>query len=261
MAADIIGQLSALAEKTGALQYHKSDSKNELDMAQRRAKALLRTLFGPDNPHLEDMEKIRYAPAVTFAGMSEHYYVDAWNRGRDRFANLLRAAVEEAAYQGTREPKRERTESSSTKVFVVHGHDEALTQAVCRMISSLGAEPVVLREVTSRGMTIIEKLETHGDVKYAVVLLTPDDKLVLLTSDGERCLTRARQNVVLELGYFMGRLGRGRVAALRVREPTFDVPSDYDGVAWIEADAAGAWRYNLGKELRDAGYPVDLNRL
>jgi predicted nucleotide-binding protein len=97
------------------------------------------------------------------------------------------------------------------KVFVVHGHDEAVREAVARFISSLDLTPIILHEQASQGRTIVEKLEHHGDVGYAVVLLTPDD---VGGSSSESLRSRARQNVILELGYFVGRLGRDHVCAM-----------------------------------------------
>jgi predicted nucleotide-binding protein len=69
---------------------------------------------------------------------------------------------------------------------------------------------------------------------------------------------RARQNVILELGYFLGRLGRSRVCALYVEG--LEIPSDYSGVLYVKLDGDGGWRLNLAKELKAAGLPVDMNK-
>ena len=142
------------------------------------------------------------------------------------------------------------------RVFVVHGHDEGAREAVARLLNSLGLTPIILHEQASEGRTIVEKLEHHGDVGYAVVLLTPDD---VGGGDRDSLMPRARQNVVFELGYFMARLGRQRVCALHRSE--VDLPSDYMGVVYIPLDSAAAWRFSLAKELRAAGFPVDMNKL
>ena len=65
--------------------------------------------------------------------------------------------------------------------------------------------------------------------------------------------------MILELGYFLGRLGRDRVCAL-VKDDV-EIPSDYSGVVYVAFDDAGAWQLNLAKEMKDAGLPVDLNRV
>ncbi|HAE54972.1 MAG: hypothetical protein CMI62_02975 [Parvibaculum sp.] len=140
------------------------------------------------------------------------------------------------------------------KAFIVHGHDDAAREAVARFLERLNFEAIVLHEQANQGRTIIEKIEAHGDVGFAVVLLTPDD-IGGMSEDDLR--PRARQNVLLELGYFVGRLGRARVCALKKGD--VEVPSDFDGVVYQNLDAAGAWKTALGKELQAAGFNIDWN--
>jgi predicted nucleotide-binding protein len=121
----------------------------------------------------------------------------------------------------------------------------------------LRLEPVILHEQPNAGQTLIEKVEKHGDVAFAVVLLTPDDVGAVSSKTNELKL-RARQNVILELGYFLGRLGRQHVAVLIKGD--IERPSDYDGVVYIQMDVSGAWKPQLEKEFRAAGLEVDLNR-
>lgn len=143
-------------------------------------------------------------------------------------------------------------------VFVVHGHDEAVREKVARFLERLDLEPVILHEQANEGMTVIEKLERHSDVRFAVVLLTPDDEGRSVV--GESTLRpRARQNVVMELGYFTAKLGRNAVCALH-RDP-LELPSDYLGLAYVSIDAWGGWQLRLAKELKAAGFPIDMNRV
>ena len=149
--------------------------------------------------------------------------------------------------------------SDNSKVFLVHGQDEEAKAVVARFIQACGLDPIILHEQPNGGRTIIEKFEKESDVGFAVVLLTPDDVGGLcsgtgLTSDDLRF--RARQNVILELGYFAGRLGRGRVAALKRGD--IELPSDVSGVVWTAMDAAGAWKMSIARELKVAGYEIDL---
>ena len=146
--------------------------------------------------------------------------------------------------------------TTSNRVFVVHGHDDAARETVARFLERLGLVAVILHEQVSRGRTVIEKVEEHGDVAFAVVLLTPDDE-GRARGIGE-LMPRARQNVVLELGYFMARLGRDRVCALK--RGGVEIPSDYAGVVWTDMDPAGGWRLTLARELNAAGFDVDLNK-
>jgi predicted nucleotide-binding protein len=152
----------------------------------------------------------------------------------------------------------EERRAPGNSVFVVHGHDEAIKQSVARLLEKLGLQPIILHEKATEGRTIIEKLEHYSDVDFAVILLTPDD----IGADKERpseLKPRARQNVILELGFFLGRLGRKKVCPL-YRGP-MDLPSDYIGVGYILMDDAGAWKYELARELKAAGFNVDMNRI
>jgi predicted nucleotide-binding protein len=146
---------------------------------------------------------------------------------------------------------------SSTKVFLVHGHDDGARAETARFLEKLGLEPIILHEQASLGKTIIEKIERYSEVAFTVVLLTPDD--VGAKKGAEPALRpRARQNVILELGYFMGKLGRQNVAALLKGD--LEKPSDYDGVNYIPMDPGGGWMQELFKELRAAGLSVDFNK-
>lgn len=145
----------------------------------------------------------------------------------------------------------------SRRVFVVHGHDHEPKEAVARLLEALGFEAVILHEQADQGRTVIEKVEAHSDVDFAVVLLTPDD-VGRAKVEGETS-PRPRQNVLLELGYFIGRLGRQNVCALK--RGHLELPSDFAGVVWEEFDSAGAWRAVLGRELQAAGHQIDWNRI
>ena len=142
------------------------------------------------------------------------------------------------------------------KVFVVHGHDLGLMQEVARFLEHLDLEPIILHEQTSEGLTIVEKLEKHSNVKFAVILLTPDD----VRSSAEKANFRqcARQNVILELGYFMGRLKRKNTCALYVEG--VEIPTDYLGVVYIQLDKKGAWKLELARELNATGLDIDMNK-
>ena len=142
------------------------------------------------------------------------------------------------------------------RIFLVHGHDEALLHETARFLERLGLDSIVLREQPNQGRTIIEKFEDYADVGFAVVLLTPDDHGAP-AQQVDNLQPRARQNVILELGYFLGRLGRSRVCV--VYQAGVEIPSDYTGVLYVKVDEGGAWKLELAKELKAAGFPVDMN--
>jgi predicted nucleotide-binding protein len=120
----------------------------------------------------------------------------------------------------------------------------------------LKLDPIILHEQPNRGDTIIEKLERESPAAFSVILLTPDDK-AYSGSDTSSQKQRARQNVVFELGFFIGRLGREKVCALYVEG--VELPSDFQGVIYIPFDVSGAWRLSLAKELKASGLDIDLN--
>lgn len=144
----------------------------------------------------------------------------------------------------------------SRKVFIVHGHDEGAREMLARFLEKLDFEAVILHEQANRGGTVIEKIEANRDVGFAVVLLTPDD--VGRSVKEEELKPRARQNVLLELGYFICHLGRDRVCTLK--RGNVDIPSDFAGVVWENIDDTGGWRLALARELKAAGHEVDLNK-
>ncbi|AJX81280.1 putative nucleotide-binding containing TIR-like domain protein [Burkholderia pseudomallei 7894] len=144
----------------------------------------------------------------------------------------------------------------SRRVFVVHGHDEGARETIARFLEKIGFEPVILHEQASQNRTVIEKIEAYHDVGFAVVLLTPDDEGCVKGGQPE---PRARQNVLLELGYFMGRLGRDKVCALK--RGAVEIPSDFAGVVWVAMDAGNGWKQALGQELEAAGHEVDWNKV
>ncbi len=143
-------------------------------------------------------------------------------------------------------------------VFLVHGRSEGVKEKVARFLEKLSIPVTILHEQPSLGKTVLEKLAHYSNVGYAVVLLTGDDRGGLWEAPYDGQLPRARQNVVLELGFFLAQLGRERVCALV--EESVELPSDYHGVVFIKLDSADAWKLSLAKEMRGAGLPIDLNR-
>lgn len=170
--------------------------------------------------------------------------------------DLLAERLEGVAAAAPAEPVHA-TRAPGNRVFIVHGRDDAAKETAARFITRLDLDPIILHERPNAGRTIIEKLEGHLDVDFAVVLLTPDD-VGGLAGDSPQLQNRARQNVVLELGLFIGALGRGRVCALH--KGNLELPSDFDGVVYVPMDDAGGWRLLLAREMKQAGMKIELNR-
>lgn len=148
--------------------------------------------------------------------------------------------------------------SFGSKVFLVHGHDELAKHEVARFIESLDLAAVILHEQPNRGRTIIEKFIDNSDVGFAVVLMTADDRGGVTSATCEEQQPRTRQNVILELGFFLGSLGRKRVCVLY--QEGVEIPSDYSGVLFVPLDKGGVWKLQLAKEMKAAEMPVDMNK-
>jgi len=181
-------------------------------------------------------------------------------RSKALLAEAIRTLEEDLEETAGAQPSKDDEKASPQKahykqVFVVHGRDEGAREMVARFLEQIDLHPVILHERPNKGRTIIAKLrEEADDVGFAVVLLTPDDHGGIA---GKETSLRARQNVVFELGFFIGALGPDRVAAMTRGE--VEKPSDFDGVVYIPLQAD--WKMQLVRELIAAGYHVDWNKV
>jgi len=147
---------------------------------------------------------------------------------------------------------------TGNQTFLVHGRDVAVLEGVARFLEKLGVATIILHEQPDKGRTIIEKFVDYSNVAFAVILLTGDDRGGIADEPYDKQRLRARQNVIFELGYFIGKLGRNRVCALY--RDGVEIPSDYAGVLFIPLDDGGAWKLKLAKEMKAVGLPIDMNR-
>lgn len=195
------------------------------------------------------------------------YRRDALHRGLKKLGDLverLELAVEPSELQpAARTPNRGAREAGTTNrnVFLVHGREASgFREQAARYLRELGLNAIILAEQANEGRTLIEKFEDKAlEAGYAVVLLTPEDTAYGPGEEPPSRPNRARQNVILEVGYFMASLERGGVAAL-VQEGV-EVPSDMLGIAYIPLDEGGVWKSLLGRELAAAGFDIDLSEL
>lgn len=150
---------------------------------------------------------------------------------------------------------------NNRKIFVVYGHDDIARTQLEALLRRWDLEPIILDQQASGGQTIIEKLEEYSDeVGYAIVLATPDDDGRAKTEDDFR--SRVRQNVVLELGMFLAKLGREKVAILLKEAKDFEKPSDIQGLIYIpfqnKVDEVAIY---LIRELSRQGYNIDSAKI
>ena len=147
--------------------------------------------------------------------------------------------------------------NDKTKVFIVHGHDAEAKHEVARFIENIGLEPIILHEQASNSRTIIEKIESYSNVGFGIVIYTPCDVGAKKTESPD-LKNRARQNVVFEHGFLIGKLGRSNVCSLVKGE--VEVPNDISGVVYTSMDASN-WQIELAKEMRESGYEIDMNKV
>ena len=209
--------------------------------------------FGNNSDHIKEFKSINFSPPRPF-------YPAAYEHGLNSASAKLKSMIEAIKEDWTDDNQTQippnaqaNDRPSSNKVFVIHGRDDGAKETVARFLAKLGLEPVILHEQANQGRTIIEKFEDHAHVGFAVALLTPDD-VGSLQGDTNNFKPRARQNVIFEFGYFIGKLGRRKVCALVKGD--VEKPSDYEGVLYIPLDKSGGWNNTLSRELKTAGIPI-----
>jgi len=181
----------------------------------------------------------------------------AWQHVRDSMRSATPVANYLSKEEGEEVMLREVERQLNRRVFIVHGRDDATKAIVANFISKLGLTAIILHEQPGAGRTIIEKFENYSNVGFAVVLLTPDD-VGGLTDRSRELKPRARQNVIFELGYFVGKLGRRKVSVLY--KEGVEIPSDYQGVEFLLMGDDDGWKLSLAKNMKYAGLDIDLNR-
>jgi predicted nucleotide-binding protein len=166
--------------------------------------------------------------------------------------------------------KPKKLSSKRREIFISHGRDQKAVNELKKLVVEFGFTPVILSEQPSGGRTVVEKLEDYSDVGYAFIILTPDD-LGGVTEPGgvwsrparlrkflKTAHTRPRMNVVLEFGFFVGKLGRNRVTCL-LKKPV-EQPSDMHGIVYINfKESVEEIKEEIKKELEAAGYEIAAN--
>lgn len=239
---------------------------------RRDTKVSISKIFGDKSDNLEEFTSISYFPYIPVRIIgpgrptrpTTHESKVSFEGGLNNAEWLLESMIREIKEHWVENEQSDSnpltsTQLNSTRVFVVHGKDDQARSVVARLIEKVDLEAVILEEQPSRGRTVISKFQQEStDIGFAVVLLTPDDEGRLRGNDND-FKPRARQNVILELGYFLASLGQDRVCALTKGD--VDIPSDYDGVIYISMDSGNDWKLNLVKELRAAGFNADANKI
>lgn len=254
--------LDELIEKTQKLRYQDISG---LDEIRKDGEMIIKNIVEDSDEYIQSLKNVNfyvfYSPADPAV---EHRQ---WEEGKDRMKNLFNSIKKEIQLFGDIEPIESSDEEPiierTNNIFIVHGHDENMKSEVARTIESLGLHPIILHEQPNDGLTIIEKFEKHSlNCHFAIVLLSPDDE-GYPKSDQKAKKFRARQNVILELGYFVGMLGRKNVLSLVKHDPTgnLEIPNDFAGVVYTEFDKGGGWKLEIAQQLMKNGYSINANDL
>jgi predicted nucleotide-binding protein len=261
-----IGLLRRLVEKANDLRLKPDLQESDIQAWKTTARDFLIRTFGSESPNVNAVLHASGDGGIS-VGMGDEEFTEYLRSGLSNKIKILDSCIEQLETDiSLREQSVNETLTSppseftllSNKVFVVHGHNLGTKDSVARFLEKLDLDPVILHEKPNAGRTLIEKFSDYTDVQFAVVLLTGDDEGRPRGSAGPP-QPRARQNVILELGYFLGKLGRARVCALY--ESGVEIPSDYQGVLFIPLDTGDRWKFHLVRELRAAGFAVDANRI
>lgn len=239
-----------ISEADVLINHHVKPSTPGFQAWFSEAERFLIKRFGVDSFEYNKLKKTRFIPA---AYVTDSDVVRKCKEGLVATKLMFKTYLEEMQ-EAPLSNNTSETVVSFEKVFIVHGHDGELKQAVARIIEKQDIEAVILSEKANKGRTIIEKFEDYSDVGGAICLFTADDfgRAKNDTTDN----VRARQNVVLETGYFMGKLGRENVVLLADKE--IEMPSDLSGIVYTNT---ANWQIDLLKELKAIGYTVDFNKL
>lgn len=261
---DKIVMIEELEKTVSTLRELDYDSLNAFVL---KSKLYVKKIFGEKSEYLNLIDSIDFHALLYLIDddfSNNQNDKEAWRGGISNLKNIISTMKEDIAIS---ESLNEESLNISTpvkmsfttnKIFIVHGHDEEMKINVARLLEKLNLSPVILHEQPDRGRNILDKLiDESEDACFAIVLLSPDD--IVLT--GDKQTTRARQNVVLELGFFLAKLGKNRVTALYKASENFELPSDFAGVLYKKYDNGESWKVELARELRASGIPVDLNRL
>lgn len=197
-----------------------------------------------------------HSPAKKLKNFKERVFgkVDTLKKLKTKSELLKSNYIEET----TNLKKNKKTMTDKKEVFIVHGHDEAAKTKTARFIEKLGLKPIILHEQASGSKTVIEKIETYSNVGFGIVLYTACD-LGAKAEDNPKFKSRARQNVVFEHGFLIGKIGRENVCALIKDE--IEIPNDISGLVYVKMDSEDAWHLKVAKELKNSGYEIDLNDL
>lgn len=233
-----------------------TSSDEEFITWHKKVERFLQRKYG-DSTELKDFRNTHFSLMIFTLNETHSDYVKVCRSGLESTKAVFKVYLEEMQEEVFEKHESKVGESKKVadlkKVFIVHGHDGELKESVARMIERQGIEAIILSEQANKGATIIEKFEAYSDVGAAICLFTADDSGKGNKESDYR--KRARQNVVFEAGYFMGKLGRQNV--IMIADVEIEIPSDMQGVVYSDNTY---WQVAVLKELKEIGFDVDMNK-
>lgn len=248
-----------IEEIDNLLTHHAMSTAPAFDAWYTKAERFLISKYGVDSMEYKKFSDTHFSPPLVVLQNSRNQLgqiVEWCAKGLRSCKAVFGVYLEEMAEEppAISQASTSQCPLNMKKIFIVHGHDGELKQSVARIIEKQDIEAIILSEQANRGRTIIEKFENYADVGGAICLFTSDD--LGREKSATKNQPRARQNVVFEAGYFMGKLGRERVVLLA--DSGVEMPSDLSGVVYT---STGNWQVELLKELKEMGYTIDFNKL
>jgi predicted nucleotide-binding protein len=228
-----------------------------IKVVAEKTEVFVRAVLGNDSIYITKLAAVGYE-YLELPYFSPEYW-QAIQKSITQIASILRALEYDLQTFGL-SPVTAATEMNIdvNKVFIVHGHDKLMIAHVRDIVKRLKLQPIILAEKPGENKTLIEKFLKHSSVGYAIVLISPDDEL---PATGGILTKRPRQNVIFELGFFIGRLPRERVYVLARDIDLIEIPSDYSGVEYHKFDEDFQWADSLVQEMNNVGYDLSYDLL
>ena len=224
---------------------------------QTKVERLLKKVYGESSEERINFLHTVFSPIVYTSYTTDVDYIEACADGLKSTKSVLSVYLEEMADNSEEHSVPANFEdkaSDFSNVFIVEGNVAGLKEAVARLVERQNIKAIILNEQANGSRALIEKLEGYSDVGGAICLFTPDDEGK--EKGALELSARARQNVVFEAGYFMGKLGRNKTIILSNGD--VELPSDMQGIVYTNNEE---WRYKTLKELKAMGYAIDFEQL
>ena len=245
--------LKALIEEIDILISQQVCSSDPVFKAWKvKTERFLINTYGETSFEHKEFMKCIFHVTYPFVNTTHNEYVQACIKGLNSSKAILSTYLDE--FKDIDSSIKPDSKESERRVFIVHGRDDSIKDAVARFVEKQKLDAIILNEQPNKGKTIIEKIESFSNVKVAICLFSADDTGRLKTDTTESL--RARQNVVFEAGYFIGKLGREHV--ITIVENGVEIPSDLQGIVYTSSEH---WKIDLLKELNALGFDIDINQI